>query len=160
MEKKEVFKKAFSIIGAMAFIAGAGSITIGLELARQKPYSDLDINNDLSFSMYDNNFDSKTFYVHVSEKDGKTILSEKEFIKEYHNKGIYSSTRSFEKVLFTVRKNGSKIEYETVSFEDLEEYEYEDLMYFIIDENAPESVKSESFVPDCSIINLSFLKNK
>lgn len=59
-----------------------------------------------------------------------------------------------------MREHNGKIEYEAVSYEDIEKQEYEDLMYYIIDENAPEGIKKEGFVPDCSIIKLVFLKLK
>ncbi len=155
-------KKGLSTLLALSLTAGGAIAVTKLELARSerekaKKYYDSELERSLYFSLCDNNFDSKTFYVHKNE-DNKTIISEKESINGYENKGIYNSTSSFEKVLFTMREHNGKIEYEAVSYEDIEKQEYEDLMYYIIDENAPEGIKKEGFVPDCSITKITFLK--
>lgn len=115
-------------------------------------YDDISPVNQLAF---DDEFNRRTFY--VQKKDDSTILSLNKEVEGYNLMGTYSSKSSSDKVLYIFNSNTKKVM--AVDYDYLEEHKPEDGdNVYVITEDAPESVKKDAFIPECSIDKIGYTK--
>ena len=85
------------------------------------------------------------------------ILSLNKEVEGYSLIGIYSSKSSSDKVLYIFNSNTKKVM--AVDYDYLEEHKLEDGdNVYVITEYAPESVKKDAFIPECSIDETGYEK--
>ena len=157
MDKKT--KKIICAIGVVTIMTGTvATLTPALvnnNESNYNNYSDADYTSQVNDLAFDDEFNRRTFY--VQKNDDSTILSLNKDVEGYNLMGIYSSKSSSDKVLYIFNSNTKKVM--AVDYDYLEGHVLEegDNVY-VITEDAPESVKKDAFIPECSIDKIGYSK--
>ena len=162
MDKKT--KKIIWAIGIVTIMTGTFTAITPTVIKNDERYTDADSYSDyytyddispVNQLTFNDEFNRRTFY--VQKKDDSTILSLNKEVEGYNLIGIYSSKSSSDKVLYIFNSNTKKVM--AVDYDYLEEHKLEDGdNVYVITEDAPESVKKDAFIPECSIDKIGYTK--
>lgn len=162
MDKKT--KKIICAIGVVTIMTGTFAAISPSVIKNDERYTDADSYSDyytyddispVNQLTFNDEFNRRTFY--VQKKDDSTILSLNKEVEGYNLIGIYSSKSSSDKVLYIFNSNTKKVM--AVDYDYLEEHKLEDGdNVYVITEDAPESVKKDAFIPECSIDETGYEK--
>ena len=162
MDKKT--KKIICAIGIVTIMTGTFAAITPTVIKNDERYTDADSYSDyytyddispVNQLTFNDEFNRRTFY--VQKKDDSTILSLNKEVEGYNLIGIYSSRSSSDKVLYIFNSDTKKMM--AVDYDYLEEHKLEvgDNVY-VITEYAPEIIKKDAFIPECSIDETGYEK--